>query len=144
MIENVRKSLATFWWTQFLQGVIFEVRVQKDRFWCWRHINSCREQVQHVFSCRKLVSKLCFLFTNCENNFLLEIAPKCFFGRLDVEKSGSAVEGRVLRTPLGHELRKCIELSRFWHGRGITKLRKPLTQKIIRNIGNASDTTLLG
>ena len=39
----------------------------------------------------------------------------------DAEKSGSAVKGRVLRTPLGHELRKCIELRRFWHGRGIAK-----------------------
>ena len=40
---------------------------------------------------------------------------------LDAEKSGGAVKGRVLRTPLGHESQKCIALSRFWHGRGIAK-----------------------
>ena len=34
---------------------------------------------KHVFLCRKLVSKLCFLFKKCENNFLLEIALKWFF-----------------------------------------------------------------
>ena len=32
-----------------------------------------------------------------------------------------AVNGRVLRTPLGHDLCSCHEQSRFWHGRGIIK-----------------------
>ena len=32
MIEDVRKALATFWRTHFLQGVIFKIRVHNDMF----------------------------------------------------------------------------------------------------------------
>ena len=32
MMKDVRKALGTFWWTQFLQGVIFEDFDQKHGF----------------------------------------------------------------------------------------------------------------
>ena len=40
-----------------------------------------------------------------------------------------AVKGRVLRTPLGHNLCSYNEQSRFWHGRGIIKFDRRLFAK---------------
>ena len=86
MMKDVRKVLATFRRTQFLQGVIFKSPTQKDVCWCWRHINSYRKHVQHTLKCGKLVSKLFVLFKKCENNFLSEIASKCSLGKLQMQK----------------------------------------------------------
>ena len=94
MMKDIRKALGTFWGTQFLQSVIFEDFDEKPEF--PSHLNF------QAFASR---SAFCFF--------------ACCAIRLGVYSV--AVNGRVLRTPLGHDLCSCHEQSRFWHGRGIIK-----------------------
>ena len=101
MTEDDRKAFATFWRSQFLQGVIFRSPRQKKKS-CF-DAEDTSTAIESMFSTRWNVENLsqsCAFFSkSVKTIFCRRLLRNAFSEAPDAEKSGSAVKGGVLRTP---------------------------------------------
>ena len=118
MMKDVRKALGTFWRLHFLQGVIFEYFHENHGFPAVWVFLTCSV---HFFMQETVVNTQEHNRSELHIIFLLTYVFRGSPSQMYLWVWSVAVNGRVLRTPLGHDLCSCHEQSRFWHGRGIIK-----------------------
>ena len=101
MMKDVRKSFGTFWVRSFLQGVIFEDFHEKHGFPGF--LETILRQFTAQLRSSAFASRCAFCFFAC--------CALCLW------VDSVAVKGRVLRTPLGHDL--CSYNGRADSGMGV-------------------------
>ena len=118
MMKDVRKTLLTFWSSQFLQGAIFEDFHKNQGFPAVWVFLTCSV---HFFMQETVVNTQKHNRSELHIIFLLTCVFRGSPSQMYLWVWSVAVNGRVLRTSLGHDVCSCHEQSRYWHGRGIIK-----------------------